>query len=212
MKRAQPFSSWLLFASVALPLPVKESSPQWKIYRYDDLPPNHFEFGPQGLRVGVDKSVSPLVYVFPQRTTVKGFRLEADFRGLPIRADSKRDDYDDKALRVGVIVPGRLKPTFLERMIMPKWTNDLIQSVSAEGLEKIYYFSLATANTKNLSRVVYSRFHEEKVVDVLAAPGPYDKTIDFGRSFEAAAVWLSIDGDDTKSSYEVLIKRLDLLR
>lgn len=211
MKKLFPQS--ILMAVIALPTQVKD---QWELETYSRIPVNDVNFAAEGIRIKVRKSASPLVYPLPQAGKISGFKITGEFFGLPQLADVSRQGdkgADDYALRLGLIVPGSKQLTGIRKLLAPAWVKNLYQKMpKGLGLEGVHFFNI----TQNPAQVNSSRVHpaseliREEFIALVSKTGPFQYEYRLKEAQTAVALWLAVDGDDTQSSYDVVISGLEL--
>jgi hypothetical protein len=82
------YPGFILMAGVLIvPTHTKEN---WKLESYANIPANHSQFSPQGVKVEVKKSANPMIYPLPQRRAVTGFAVKGTFLGLPRFQDTSK--------------------------------------------------------------------------------------------------------------------------
>lgn len=209
----QILKRYLLFGVFIIPTHATE---KWKVQKYKNIPSNEVEFSRQGISIQVKKSASPLIYPMDGQNRISGFKIEGEFYGLPSFKDPKKQGekgQDDYPLRVGFIIPGEKKLTGLKRFLAPQWVKDLYAGMpSGIGLDHILFFNV-TQNPDQLNR---QRTHpssdliQEKFIGVVSKPGKFNIDYTFDKPIDAVALWVSIDGDDTKSEYRVVISNLEV--
>ncbi len=197
-----------LLAAVMIPL----SSPTgWQELKFSKITPNKNIFSQQGLEVAVDHSSSPLIFPLKEPLQVTGFKAEIEIEGN-MNSFSGRPP-EDAYLRLGLVVPGKRKLNMMERMIATEWVKKLFELAPKDsGVDKIYFFNLGD------SALGHSReFPGSKglmVEHIIAVRDPGVKKVVFAHKLDkpltAAALWLSVDGDDTKSTYKLRLKSLIL--
>lgn len=203
----------ILFAVVAIPITHLDS---WKMEAYSKIPANKVSIVGQNLHIQVQKSASPLIYPMKEKVRVTGFKIKGEFKSLPKFKDvtqQGKKGFDDFPLRIGFIVPGEKRLSGVKKMFAPDWIKNLYRQLPEnQGLDHITFFNL----TQNPDLVGTSRVHpstdliSEKFIETVNSPGPFDVTYALKEPIVAAAIWLSIDGDDTKSDFDVLISQLEL--
>lgn len=210
MKISKFFNS-LLFSVLIIPT---QNFRDWKIEKFSKIPKNEVSASKEGLRIKVENSASP--FIFPLKTNKKilGFKIEGEFLGLPQFSDITKQGekgFDDYALRLGFVIRGDKKLTGLKRLIAADWVKNLFSFVSDEsGLDRVLFFNV----TQHQNQLGKERLHpstdlfEEHFFKLVSAPGPFLYEHQFKTKQDVAALWLSIDGDDTKSKFEVLISEL----
>lgn len=191
-------------------------NPMWKIETYSKIKPNKVSFNNKELLIEVKKSASPLIYSFEAPKKISGFRVVGEFKGLP-----KMDNYshqgqigfDDYPLRVGFIIKGEKKLNYLSRLISPEWLKKLYDSLATErGIDRIEFFNV----TQNKNELLKRRQHPnssilfENFFAYVETPIKFDFNYRFGSSLEVDGIWISSDGDDTNSNYDVVLRNLIL--
>lgn len=211
-KRGTQLSA-LLLGVILIPL---DKSGRWEVEKYANIPSHVLNFSPEGLNLHVKGSASPLFYPLEGKQKVLEFTVEGDFKGLPqFAAGLKQGEKgaDDYAQRVGFIVPGDKQLSGIKRLIAPAWIKNLYDKFpKGSGLDHIHFFNI----TQDPSQVGSSRVHplsdliQEDFIAAVSKPGRFQYTYTMKKPLEAVALWISVDGDDTKSNYEVLISKLEL--
>ena len=198
--------------SVTIP---SEDDEGWQVLRYKNIPANSVDFSTLGLRIQVDHSAASLVYPLSApmavaRLAVRG-RVDGDLRIAPRRQGE--EGFDDYVLRAGLVLTGDRRLGFLSRMFAPEWVKKLYALAPPnQGVSKVRFFNIGTAPDQIGQRRVHpdSDLFEEEVVDVLRADGTFELDVPLVPTVEAVAVWLSSDGDDSGSTFTVLVDRITL--
>lgn len=187
----------------------------WQVLQYRSLPPHRIRFSAAGLEMAVDGSAMPVIYPLAPRLRVKSIRvkgrLEGALRVPPERQGEK--NFDDYALRIGLVEPGERTLNFVQRQLAAAWVRKLFElAPKGSGISRIHFFNLGTER----SQIGRQRQHPlsdlivEKVVAVPAADGRFDFVHTLDSPLDTIAVWLSSDGDDTGSRFTVLIEHIEL--
>ncbi len=122
----------------------------------------------------------------------------------------------DAYFRLGLVQSGTKKLNWLEQKIAPEWLLQIQKIKGTEhGVEAVQFYSLVegTEHLKWEKKTSGFGYLHESVV----AAWPQDSdSFEFVYSFKKPqgpimALWLSSDGDDTKSTYEIRIKSIELL-
>lgn len=206
--------------AVAFVVPLN-SDLGWQILSYKKIAANTVAFSAAGMNVKVKSSASPIIYKLPQvneveKITVKG-RLKGQMKLSAEVAKQGAKGFDDFVFRVGLVVPGNKKLNFFQRKIAPNWVLQLHKLAPADsGVDRIEFFNvvndkslLGQKRTHPLSDLIVENF-------VWQAPAMTENGTEFEFVYElpqkmqAAALWLAIDGDDTKSEFEIEILSMSL--
>lgn len=198
---------------IVIPLSMQGN---WKIESYSSIPSNKVIFSNRGISVKVNKSASPMIYSFSKSITLKSFHIEGEFLGLPKFLDLTNQGnagFDDYPLRIGFVLSGNKKLSFLQRTFAPKWIKNLYADLPADiGLDYIQFYNV----TQNKVQLGLSRVHplsdvlHEKFFALIEKNGKFSYDINFEAPKDVSGLWISIDGDDTQSEFEVNINKLDL--
>lgn len=203
-----------MFAVLVIPT---EKLDGWRTEKFSNIPSNEVSASGNGLLVRVRKSASPLIFPLKSPLKILGFKITGEFRGLPKFSDTSKQGQkrsDDYALRVGLIIPGEKRLSGVKKFFASQWVKQLYSQVpSGLGLDHVHFFNV----TQNPSQAGKSRVHpasdlmREEFIALAEKNGPFTYEYSLKQPLEAVAVWISIDGDDTKSEYEVLLSRMELV-
>lgn len=202
-----------LFAAMVIPT---TNLTDWKIEQFSHIPKNEVTASAKGLLIRINGSAGPLIYPLKAKTKISGFKVTGEFLGLPKFTNPSlqgEKGFDDYPLRLGFVIPGEKRLSGLKKMFAAQWVKSLYELVQdGTGLDSIQFFNV----TQNLKQVGSERLHpssdllHETFFESVKSPGPFVFEHRFQIDKNVAALWISIDGDDTKSSYEVLISHLEL--
>ncbi len=212
MKLAGNLQSFL-FAVVVIPT---NSLTEWKTEKFSNVPKNETTASPNGILIRVNNSASPVIFPLKSRVKVAGFKIRGEFRGLPKIPNPSlqgENGFDDYPLRLGFVIPGEKKLSGFKKMIAAQWVRNLYEQIKdGKGIEAVHFFNV----TQNSLQVGKTRSHptsdlfQEEFFAAVKESGPFFYEFQFKTPLEVVAVWVSIDGDDTKSKFDVLISNLDL--
>ena len=202
----------LLAGVIVLPLQLPDG---WQLLEYSNLPPHRVEFGEAGMKVAVDASASPIIYPLEAPVAVSRVVVSGRLEGLLDLPASPQGEAgaDDFSLRVGLVLAGERRLNFLERMLSPRWVRRLHELAPAGGgIDRVLFLNavqdrrrLGLARVHPLSPLVH-----ERNVWLLEQSGDFGLRYDFEAPLEVVALWLSLDGDDSRSRYVVLLEELCL--
>ena len=203
----------LLLAS-AIALPVQQQD-NWQLLQYSSIPSNETSFTREGMEIRVERSASPIIYPLEQPRVVRRVEVEGILNGLlDLDAGEQGDgSNDDFTLRVGLVVAGDKTLGGLQKLVAADWIKTLYGlAPEGAGVENIYFLNavqsqklLGQERQHPLSDLIY-----ENNVWLLDQPGKFDLTHTLETPRKVLAVWISIDGDNTKSSYSTLIQNIRL--
>lgn len=202
----------LMAGAIALPL---QQQGNWQLLEYSNLPANQVEFGKTGMRVSVNQSASPIVYPLEGSRQVSRVTVSGELANLlNVRPGSQGlEGEDDFSLKLGLVIAGDKRLNFLQRMLSADWVRTLYDlAPEGVGIDRIVFLNavqhqsqLGQQRQHPLSELVYE--HNVWLID---RSGPFELQHEFENPQNVLAVWLSIDGDDSRSSYSTLISSLRL--
>ena len=199
-----------ILAMIAIPLKMNSG---WQNLKFSHIPQNQLNFSSEGMQIKINKSSSPVILPLSKSSIVKAFKVDLEFNGQMQSADGKWPE--DAYLRVGFVVPGQRRLGVMERLVAADWVKQLFRlAPDGAGVDKIYFYNLVSdAKYLNQRRILPGSkdLLEERIV---AEKPPSSQTMTFAYSFakplKVLALWLSSDGDDTGSQFDLLIKNLSL--
>jgi hypothetical protein len=180
------------------------------------VPKNQVHFSSGGIRIEVNNSASPIIFSFPASREVKGFTIEGEFLGLPkfqraeLQGTKGNDDYP---LRFGFILPGEKKMSALESIFAAPWVRRLFQKArKGMGISHIQFYNV----TQDHLQMGRSRQHpksellREENFALVEKDGAFLYKKNFPLAFDALGVWINVDGDDTKSKFTTILRKINL--
>jgi hypothetical protein len=217
------YSGRIAMAMIAVPMGTADG---WLELKFSKLKPNVIERSEAGTLVKVDSSASPLIQGFGKITPIDGIEAEIEITGSMNQMETWKDFEEDSFLRIGLVAEGPEKLGTMGSLFAPEWVKRMFAlAPKGHGLDKIYFYSV-TSRTELIGKSRQhpkSKFmHEEYAFLAPIQTGPAVGSMDpttvkpvsvsiskkFVKPIPAAGIWLSIDGDDSKSKFEVKIKSL----
>lgn len=163
------------------------------------------------MEIQVMSSASPIVHKLPAPMKVKALRVQA--RVIGSRNVEKGEVEEDSFLRVGLVAVGTQKLSGVKKLFAADWVKKLFElAPSGAGLDKIHFFNVTDRKEflgKKRTHPASELLSEEVVA--LAENGVVDFTKTLNSPLETAAIWLSIDGDDSKSNFTLVLQKLELI-
>jgi hypothetical protein len=200
-----------LAAALIIPLNKKAG---WTTTSFGKTPVNIVSYSEKGLTIAVHKSASPLIYKLARIEKITGFEVLLHIEGGLQGTSGEKNFDEDSIFRLGLVTPGSTKLNALRRMMAPSWIKTLFALVpSGIGIDKIYFFNVGKPPQTVGAMRLYPKsdlIHEE----IVALRNPLDKDMKISKHLtkplDAAAIWLSIDGDDTQSDYKLQVEQITL--
>lgn len=184
-------------------------STKWISLSYNKIPANKVKFEDLVLKVKVSKSAGPIVFKLPEVKNISGFKIKGKLVGVK-KIESTTFD-EDSILRVGMVASGKKTLSGIKKMFAADWVKKLFALAPPDsGLDKIYFYNV----TNRASLMGEAREHPksdlifETISKLVEGAGSFEMDVDFKKTIPVAAVWLSIDGDDSASEFEVEISSL----
>ena len=212
--RSRRLFSSLVFS--ALIIPVNDPL-LWKIDSFSNAKRHEVSFSEKGMFIKVRRSASPIFFPLKGEVSVVGFKVTGEFTDLPKFSDPNRQGekgFDDFPLRVGLVIPGANKLTGFKKMVAPSWIKRIYDQIPKErGLDHVQFFNV----TQNKAILGKTRNHpasdllREDFFVFADKAGPFTYEAKIEAPIKTVALWISSDGDDTKSDYDVLISELTLM-
>jgi len=204
-----------VLAVSTMSVPV-DSMQGWSEMEYRRIPQNEVSASDDGLHIRVQDSASPLVYRFDEPVAIRSITVTARWSGelaLPDEAVQGSEDADDFVLKVGLVEEGDETLNWFQRRVAADWIirlHDL--APDGTGIAGINFYS----TTQQRELVGTSRIHplsdlmkEERVTWVDGA-GSFRITRDFAAPMRTLGLWLSADGDNTGSSFDLHIDSIEI--
>jgi len=196
-------------------LPLQEKA-DWQLEKYSKLPPHEVNFSKSGMEVKVTQSASPIFYSFKRSFKIKGFKISGDFKGLPHFEKVEQQGssgFDDYPLGIGLIVPGSKKLDGVKKFFAADWVKRLYSQVPKDmGIDHVQFYNW----TQNPKLVGTSRTHpkadliKQDFISLVNSPGSFTLQYKLPKIIPAFGLWISIDGDDTKSNFTVNISNFEI--
>jgi len=122
------------------------------------------------------------------------------------QGDKKADDFH---LRVGLVIQGKKQLSWMQKKLAPSWVLQLYKLAPKNaGVDKIHYLSavqdyhiLGGKRTHWASDLITEEF-----VSLIKKNGEIVIDKKFDKPYKVLALWISVDGDDTASQFQTLIK------
>lgn len=187
----------------------------WQFLNYRKIPSNTFRASPAGLEIGVTNSAAPAVFPLTNQLQVTELRVSGKITGSPKVPPGRQGQkgFDDYAVRVGVVESGSRTLNWREKLVAADWVKKLFAlAPRGTGINRIHFFNVGI----DPKQVGHTRTHPlsdlmaETVVTVPNADGHFAFTNRFARPMNVLAVWIACDGDDTKSSFAVTLRNVEL--
>ncbi len=198
-------------AVIEIPLTHTEN---WQQLSYRNIPANRVRFTDGGLQVDTNRSASPLIYPI-EPAYLQKITFHVDIRGSLNLNDQQQGQSgaDDFLFRLGVVYEGDHRLNWLQKQFASEWIKTLHKLAPADtGISHIHFFNVYS----NQSLENNTRTHpvSDLMIETFAFAKPDNHQLSADITPDATkrvlALWVSIDGDDTQSSFSVLLKKLSV--
>lgn len=208
--REKDLRTFLVLAVFAVPL---QSLQDWTVLSFHKIPANQVKIDQNSLIVKVVQSASPIVYKLPEIKTVSSFSADLTIVGQ-MNEESKNHQFpEDSYLRFGLVAKGENKLNWFQRKIAARWVLDLFElAPRGVGLDKIYFFNVGTKPEQvgKIRQHPQSDLIVEEIITSAQQPGDFKIQHTLARPLDVVALWISIDGDQSNSTYTSTLKNIKL--
>jgi hypothetical protein len=203
-----------MICAAAFAVPLQQVN-DWQLLQYSGIAPNQVSFTPEGMAVKVMGSASPIIYPFDAPRLVHRIEVTGSLNQLLMLNAEQQGvkGNDDFTLRVGLVIAGDKTLTGLQKLFSADWIRRLFELAPRGGGVDSIYFLNAVQDSSSLGRQRQHPLSElifENNVWLLDKPGDFALSYHLDRPREVIAIWISIDGDDSRSNYTTLIRSLQL--
>lgn len=201
--------------AVAVEVPVDDLAP-WTTLSFNDIRPNEVSISDQAMLIRVRGSASPLIFKLDKPIKITGITVMASWTGelaIPEGAVQGDENADDFVLKFGIVESGDQTLNWIKRRIAADWIKQLFSlAPRGSGVSRINFLSttqqqelLGSSRTHPLSDLL----HETRIV-YLDGPGDFQMEQQFAAPAEVLGLWISADGDDTGSTFDLRINSIIL--
>ena len=205
-----------IMVSAAFVVPTS-SLDGWKELQFNKIPKNTVSVvNHNSLKVEVKDSASPLIYKLPDVVTTKSVEFTYDLvsqEALNFSKGKSSTFPEDFILRIGLVAKGEKLLGWLQKKIAAQWVLELFSLAPKDvGLDKIYFHNIALSQQQVGSYRVHPK--SDLMNEEIIGSFPENKKVNhiLKKPIDVVAIWISIDGDDTKSSFVTEINELKLIQ
>lgn len=213
------FTLSIIFANPfaqALNIPLHKKG-KWQILTYSSLPANKIDFSNQGLSIQVDGSASPLIYPLTSNPLkINKISVEGSIdKLLNIKSGGVQGEkgFDDFNLRFGLVLLGPNRLNWLQKKLAPSWVLKMFNlAPKNQGIDHIHFLNAVQSSSllNHFRTHDLSDYIKERYAWLMNKPGSFSYTYKFDKPQFTGALWISVDGDDTKSSFNLKIQKITL--
>ncbi len=183
----------------------------WKELGFNKIPQNTVSVTTnKTIKIDVNQSASPLIYKLSDIKKVSALSAKWSATGELAKLNSSTFP-EDFLMRIGLVAKGDQRLSWFQKKIAANWVLELFSLAPANiGLDKIYFYNIATS--KELVGQKRQHPKSDLMLEEVIASFPETKSIThkLTKPLDVVALWISVDGDDTKSKFSTTIEELIL--
>ena len=187
---------------------------RWQQLSYDNIPANQISFSDNALTIQVTSSASPLIYPFSQPLNIQSLSMRLSINGYINLSEQQQGEAnsDDFIFRMGVVYEGDKKLNALQKAFAPDWVQTLFQLAPENtGVDHINFFTVYSDDRLSLSQRTHPA--SELIIehfDVKRSGNLMELEFHPEANQNIVALWISSDGDDTDSNYQITLSNLSV--
>ena len=196
-------------------VPLDPGGKNWQSLSYRNIPANTFSRVDSGLKIEVKASASPLIYVFDQPVMMTQISAQGQLGQLPVLPQGLAQGEkgaDDFVLRIGLVIAGDQTLSFTQKLLAAPWVSTLFSlAPTGEGVDHVQFLNLVnpeSAPWATREHPAGKGLFKETMVGNAIANQPFELNYQLPRARRVLALWISSDGDDTNSRFDLTINRI----
>lgn len=200
-----------VFLAAAFIVPLQKE--MWTEVKFSSLPANSVSFDEKGIHVDVNNSASPLIHKLKQSVKITGFEFQIKLDGILNPSPTSQFE-EDSYFRLGLVTEGNNHLSGVKKLFAADWVKKLFAlAPEGVGLDKIYFYNVNSENQilGNQRTHPKSDLMKEEIIYLRKSE---NSVIKFKKSLpenpKVVALWISIDGDNSKSVFKTSIEKIVL--
>jgi hypothetical protein len=176
----------------------------WEVLSYKGIPENEVSSDSGKLIIKVNASAGPIIHPLPKSIVIKSLSVNARVIGEINTGNfvQGQKGADDFVFRIGLVLEGNKTLNFFQKAIAPSWIKKLHSlAKGSQGVDSIYFYNVVSQ--KEL--VGQSRSQENYSIFLSSENKTFELNLKDLPSRKVLALWISVDGDDTKSKFTTII-------
>ena len=189
----------------------------WQLLSYSSLPPNQVNIDNQEMVIRVNGSASPVIYPFKRPLSIDEISFNIQIEGKLTNTTGQRQGEkgsDDFLFRLGVVYEGEQRLSYFQRAIAADWVKTLFGlAPDGAGVDHIAFYNVYSDERLAGQERVHPAsdlLKEYFVVKVEEGDGKQPLVIRPDPGKKIVALWISSDGDDTGSAFEVQLSDFEV--
>jgi hypothetical protein len=202
-------------STLATSVPLQLDNPQWQALKYKNIRANRVSQIKGGLQIEIDSSASPLIFVFDEPQTIRDISVMGKMGRLPIipkgvqQGDKGADDFP---FRLGLVLEGEKNLNFGQKLIATEWVKILFAlAPSGTGIDHVKFLNLANPGYigwQQREQAGGKGLFTETIVNQVKPEENFDLNYTLPMPESVIAIWISADGDDTKSNFSLSVNSI----
>ncbi len=204
-------------ALFAFNVPLDLSNGSWQSLNYQNIPANNVTQLESGLKISVEASASPLIYLFDQAQTIQDVVVRGTMGDLPnIPAEDNQGDIgaDDFPFRLGLVLSGDKTLSFGQKLISPEWVKTLFSlAPQGTGIDQVMFLNLTNPEPIDWDMREHpfsNGLFKEIIAGHVNADESFVMRYQLPQEREVLGLWISADGDDTNSAFSLELSEIML--
>lgn len=195
--------------AISLPNKISFQEDSWISLNFRGIPQHSITYSPQKMTIEVRSSASPLIYSLESFPSLSQISVKGRVSQLVKVSPSEKqgdENLDDFNLRVGLVLLGENTLRWYQRATAPGWVKQMFDlAPSGQGIDHIYFLNAVLSPQKlNQTRThPLSEYIREENAWLMNQTGEFSYTHSFETPQKIGALWISVDGDDTQSDFDL---------
>jgi len=206
-------SSTAASENIVIPLTAKSG---WERLVYTNIKPNQISFEPTGMRLTINNSAGPIIYPLEKPALIDSLSFTINISG-DIQLDHHlqgEQGVDDFVFRLGLVYEGERTLNFIQRATAADWVKRLYQLAPKDvGVSYIEFYNIySDSRLRGGQRQTSGGLIIENFTEFVSLNEDMQISIATTNTHRVLALWISADGDDTNSSFDVVVKQILLTK
>ena len=199
--------------SETINIPLTENK-GWEVLTYNNIKPNKLSFNSNELKIFVSNSASPIIYPLNRPEYLKRISFSVTISNniaLKEQLQGSKGN-DDFVFRFGLVFEGGKTLHFFQRITAATWVKRLFDlNTKGSGVSNIDFYNIySDTRIKDKQKESFNGLIIEHYLKQVMVGQEMQLSIPIENKSRVLALWISADGDDTHSTFEVSITDIKL--
>jgi hypothetical protein len=183
----------------------------WEVLSYKGIPENEVSSDSGKLIIKVNASAGPIIHPLPKSIVIKSLSVNARVIGEINTGNfvQGQKGADDFVFRIGLVLEGNKTLNFFQKAIAPSWIKKLHSlAKGSQGVDSIYFYNVVSQKElvgQSRSHPLSKLLKENYSIFLSSENKTFELNLKDLPSRKVLALWISVDGDDTKSKFTTII-------